>query len=156
MYRHILVPLDGSALAEGILPHARALTPDKGARITLIRSVPRIPSHTIEFDRTAHSPRGELVQHQREAEAYLEPLVAQLRADGFQAEAAVVQQNDPHEAIIDYALQHGVEIIALVTHGRGGLGRLVFGSVAERLLHQSPLPLLVVRPAPAAQSREPV
>lgn len=147
MYRHILVPLDGSALAEGILPHARALTPDKSAKITLMRSVPRIPSHTIEYDRTAQSPRGELIQHQHEAEEYLTPLAAQLRAEGYQAEAAVVQQNDPHEAIIDYALQNGVDIIALVTHGRGGLGRLVFGSVAEQLLHQSPLPLLVIRAA---------
>lgn len=147
MYRHILAPLDGSTLAEGILTHVRALTPDKTAQITLLRSVARIPSHTIEFDRTAQSPRGELNQHEQEAQDYLAPLVAQLRGEGYRADAAVVLQNDPHEAIIDYALQNAVDIVALVTHGRGGLGRLVFGSVAERLLHQSPLPLLVIRPA---------
>jgi nucleotide-binding universal stress UspA family protein len=147
MYRHILVPLDGSALAEAILPHARALTLDKTAQITLLRSVRRIPAHTIEFDKTAPSPRGEVSQHEAEAKAYLAPLVAQMRDEGYRAEAVVVLQNDPHEAIIDYALYNGVDIIALVTHGRGGLGRMVFGSVAERLLHQSPLPLLVIRPS---------
>jgi nucleotide-binding universal stress UspA family protein len=146
VYRHILVPLDGSAVAEGILPHVRSLAADKTARITLLRSVGRIPAHTIEYDRTAPSPRAEVVAQEQEAVAYLEQVAGGLRADGYTVGTQVILQNDPHEAIIDWALQNGVEIVAMVTHGRGGIGRLVFGSVAERLLHQSPLPLLVVRP----------
>lgn len=146
VYRHILVPLDGSALAEQILPHVRALTPDKRAQITLLRSVPRIPSHTIEFDKTAPSPLDAVTEHAQEAAVYLAGLADRLRGEGYQVETVVVLQNDPHEAIIDYARQYGADIVALVTHGRGGLGRLAYGSVADRLLRQAPVPLLVVRP----------
>jgi nucleotide-binding universal stress UspA family protein len=145
MYTHILVPLDGSDVAEQVLPHVQSLAMSS-TKITLLRSVPRIPSHTIDLDRTAPSPLAALRAHEAEAQTYLDSVAEKLRTNGIQVATIVIEQNDPHEAIIDFALANGIDIIAMATHGRSGLGRLIFGSVAEQILHQSPLPLLVVRP----------
>jgi nucleotide-binding universal stress UspA family protein len=148
MYNHVLVPLDGSKIAEQVLPHVQAIANKDATRLTLLRSVSRIPSHTIDLDRTAKSPLLEIRANEAEAQTYLDTVANELRTAGYQVTTVVIEQNDPHEAIIDFALANGVDIITMATHGRNDVGRFIFGSVAEKVLHQSPLPLLVVRPKP--------
>lgn len=144
MYRHILVPLDGSDLAEQVLPHATAVAQRGETRLTLLRAVARELPHVNQG-----LPRQPLVDPMpeilAEVERYLQRVSWRLRAEGYNVET-VVSTAPPAQAIVDYAEQQGVDLIAIASHGRNSVGRLVFGSVAERVLHSSQLPLLIVRP----------
>jgi nucleotide-binding universal stress UspA family protein len=146
MQRHILIALDGSPLAEQILPKVEALLAGQPARLILLRVVSRIPNHLIEFDKTSVAPREEIEANEREAHAYLERTAAPLRAAGHNVETVVMLEEHPAEAILDYLSAQPVDLLAIVTHGRSGLSRLIFGSVTEQLLRNANVPLLVLRP----------
>lgn len=136
MYRTILVPLDGSPLAERALPYAQGLAASVGARLLLVR---------------AALPRGFPVQGcadgeaqvTREAEQYLSSVADRLDTPGV-VEAAVF--SDPAaEAIVEESRLRCVDLVVMATHGRSGLGRWVCGSVVEAVLASSPVPVLLVR-----------
>ncbi len=150
MYKQILVPLDGSALAEMSIPHAISLAYATSSTITLLRSVPPLymtlpmaggfPASSEVWEAAAEEP-----EHARE---YLAGLAARIRSevDDLVIETEVVD-GDPASAIVHYAEQHpGIKLIAMATHGRSGVSRWIFGSVAEKILQSSPVPLLIVRP----------
>ncbi|NJM06460.1 universal stress protein [Candidatus Gracilibacteria bacterium] len=145
MYTHILVPLDGSPLAEQILPHVRALA-EVGSKpkITLLRAVPREYPDIVEGETTNNvvDPMTRLLS---DARSYLERTAALLRSEGL-AVAVAVLVRQPSDAIVEFANREQVDLIAIATHGRGGVGRLVFGSVTEKIMHLTPAPMLVVRP----------
>lgn len=149
MYRHILVPLDGSDLAEQILPHVRMLAAiDPQTTITLLRSVPPIFPVSAEYSGVFISADEQISALQQEARSYLDKIAADLRTDGYTVELEV-SELPAAEAIVDYAEHHQVRLIALATHGRSGLSRWVFGSVTQKVLHATTLPVLVVRPKAA-------
>ena len=141
----ILVPLDGSPLAEQALPYAQALlTP--GAELTLL--------DVVEEPEAIHGMSGRLLvsvedaqrmlEHQ--AREYLQKPEATLR--GAQTPVRLeVARGDPAVEILRVAAEQGVALIAMTTHGRGALERLVFGSVADRVARSSPVPVLLVRPS---------
>ncbi|HET9016518.1 MAG TPA: universal stress protein [Thermomicrobiaceae bacterium] len=146
-FRTVLVPLDGSALAEAALPQARALARLFAAELHLVRvaetarlfMAPGMDAGLLATDLTQ-----QLVDElEREARDYLEPVAARTRADGLTVVSAVVD-GIPVEALLAYASTHAVDLIVLATHGRGGFNRLVLGSVAERLLRLAPTPVLMV------------
>lgn len=145
MYTHILVPLDGSPLAEQVLPHVKALA-ETGSkpRITLLRAVPREYPDIVEGETTNEvvNPMEKLLG---DARAYLDRLASPLRSEGLEV-AAEVLVRQPADAIVEFAGREGVDLIAMATHGRGGLGRWVFGSVTQKIMHLTPAPMLVVRP----------
>jgi nucleotide-binding universal stress UspA family protein len=130
--KRILVPLDGSRLSEAVLPLAEALARDYEASLLLVRAL-----------RPAGSPEAE-VEAQETAEAYLRTMAADLTGRG-RAVDWKVWYDDPARAIADAARYNGVDLIAMSTHGRGGLGRLMLGSVAEAVVRQAPVPVLLVR-----------
>jgi nucleotide-binding universal stress UspA family protein len=130
--KRILIPLDGSRLSEAVLPLAEALARDYDADLLLVRAL-----------RPAGSPEVE-VEAQETAEGYLRTMAADLAARGRSVEWKV-WYDDPARAIADAARYNGVDLIAMSTHGRGGLGRLIVGSVAEALVRQAPVPVLLVR-----------
>jgi nucleotide-binding universal stress UspA family protein len=84
----------------------------------------------------------------KEAETYLERLAQPLRKKGLKVDC-VTMPGDPGETIVGYADENDVDLIALSTHGRSGLGRLVFGSVADFVMKKSGLPILLKRPQEA-------
>ncbi len=142
MARAMLVPLDGSPLAERALPYAEALARKTGAPLALVRAVPFLarpatdePYPTLAEARDAAA---------REARDYLDGVAARLTARGVAAETAVPYA-DEAEGIIEEARRRGADPIVMATHGRGGLGRWVYGSVAEAVLARTPVPLLLVR-----------
>jgi nucleotide-binding universal stress UspA family protein len=145
MYTHILVPLDGSPLAEQILPHVKALA-EVGTkpRITLLRAVPREYPDIVEGETTNDvvNPMEKLTS---DAQAYLDKIASPLRSEGLEV-AGQVLVRQPADAIVEFANREGVDLIAMATHGRGGLGRWVFGSVTQKIMHLTPAPMLVVRP----------
>jgi nucleotide-binding universal stress UspA family protein len=141
MFNRILVCLDGSALAEEILVAKRF-----GSKLVLLE-VTTPPSIVIE-PTTGYSHSTSLSEIQRseeEATSYLEDISQQLQGDGLDVEYLTIP-GSPGKTIISYAEENNIDLIALGTHGRGGLVRMAFGSVTDYVLRHSNLPLLVMRP----------
>ncbi|MBI2872262.1 MAG: universal stress protein [Chloroflexi bacterium] len=164
MYQRILVPLDGSELAERVLPHATALASRMGAELLLVQVVPlssqlaMLAAGNIEVGAAGGAPLAAMAEAE-EAEAkraseYLESVAERLRREGLEVQWEV-RRGTAAAAIIDCAMEHDVSVIAISTRGRSGLGRLVFGSVADAVLRQSGKPVLVIKPAPSSPQREP-
>jgi nucleotide-binding universal stress UspA family protein len=133
----ILVPLDGSTVAEAILPQVTELATLHGAEVVLLRVA------------LAHAFRGTdqtdaQVQAVQEAEAYLAGVVERLLASGIKAQS-VVRYGHAAEEILDHAETGDVDLIAMSTHGRSGVRRWMLGSVAEKVLRAAPVPVLLVR-----------
>jgi nucleotide-binding universal stress UspA family protein len=135
MYRMILVPVDGSPLGERPLPYARLIARAAGAPIKLIEVVPR-PAKA-----SSQQQAGELELHHA-VETYLSDLVR--RAAGGLDVDHVVVEGDPAEEIVKAAQQCQADLIVLSTHGRSGFGRWIYGSVADAVLRQAPMPVLLV------------
>lgn len=147
--QHVLIPLDGTALAEQILEPAVALGTVMQADYTLLRVLN--PLATAGHDPAGYPISGlvpeALKQVQTEAEAYLERTAKRLRAQSLRVRTRVVVGSHPAVAILDEASANPIDLIALETHGRRGLNRLLLGSVADKVLRGSPTPVLVHRPA---------
>ncbi|MFQ5897584.1 MAG: universal stress protein [Candidatus Methylomirabilia bacterium] len=135
----ILVPLDGSTLAEAIVPVAEALAGDYESELILIRAVaPRMVSGVESLEAKAKG-----------AEAYLARMGSQLRTRGLSKVRWSIRYARPDQAIAEAAVDNQVDLIAMTTHGRGGLARLLLGSVAESLVRLAPAPVLLVRGQPS-------
>jgi len=142
MYRRILVPLDGSARAERILPHVEGIAAKFGAAVTLLQVVePIVPVSSAEV----YTPSGDqLSERLSRAKEYLEAIQAKMRLRGIPAEVHLVSK-----AVVDgicetaEALQ--VDLIAMASHGRTGAARVFYGSVAAGVLNRVDRPLLIIR-----------
>ena len=145
MYQHIMVPLDGSELAECVLPHVEAITAGSSvSRVTLVQVV--TPLKLIGGVESHISPeeRHRLEQDSIELCArYLEEKAQLLREEGIMVESAVLF-GSVTDQLVDYTINHEVDLIIIATHGRSGVSRLFLGSVADRILRASPVPVLVV------------
>ena len=142
MYKKILVPLDGSELAERALLEAEQLARMFGSEIILFEVVPFMPIYG--------SP--ELVtplivdEKQRESvEAYLAKLAGELKQKGFNVSTMVKTGQQVALEIIDFAKERGVDLIAMCTHGRSGITRWVLGSVTLKVLTRAENPILLIR-----------
>jgi nucleotide-binding universal stress UspA family protein len=128
MIQRILVPLDGSDMAAQVLPHVRALATLFGARVTFMQAT------ADEASNVDVGPGPD----------FLAFAAADLASTGI-ATDTLVAQGPPADAILDTAEQHSVDLIALCTHGRGGIRRFLLGSVAANLIGNTTMPLLIVR-----------
>src|SRR5512135_1834640 len=137
MFARILVPLDGSALAEAILPQVTELAALHGAEIILLR-VALVHS----FPGTNQTEAQ--VQAVQEAEAYLAGVLQRLDASGIKAQQ-VVRYGHAAEEIVDQAEAGSADLIAMSTHGRSGPRRWMLGSIAEKVLRATTVPILLVR-----------
>jgi nucleotide-binding universal stress UspA family protein len=151
MYRRMLVALDGSAVAEQVLPHVEALARQFGSTVLLLRAVTPperlIASATDVGTGVAVDPEPFLEAEEAErdeARAYLQRVAGRLAAQGLSV-TVESPDADAATAIVARAQEIGADLIAMTTHGRGSLGRLVFGSVADAVLRAAPCPILLVR-----------
>jgi nucleotide-binding universal stress UspA family protein len=145
--RVILVPLDGSELAEGALPLARALTEALGGTLRLISVIDTGPAWPHA---RASAASDRLLEAERtKAERYLDERAAGLHAAGHQV-AVLLAQGEPVEQLLVAMAEPDVALVVMATHGRGGLQRWYLGSVADKLLHLAPCPVLLLTPDPAA------
>ncbi len=140
----VLVPLDGSILAELALNFAESLARASEARLILLRAV--VP-YTFGGTDEAEA-RAKAID---EAERYLARLVDRLTERGIEAEATV-RYGEAAPSIVGAAQLHTADLVAMCTHGRGGLGRWVYGSVAEQVLATAPTAVLLVRAWQALES----
>lgn len=171
MIRTLLVGLDGSRLAESVLPYAERLGLRRGARIILAQAVSVgetldpldlvdggdvAGASGVSALRYTASGHDSLIARSAVAEAdeYLAPIAQRLRARGCEVHTAVAV-GDPTEVLLDVARARQADLILLGTHGRSGLGRWLYGSVAEAVLARSPIPTLLVPASLASGSTGP-
>lgn len=147
MIKKILVPLDGSKLAEKALPYAKALAQKFEAKLILIRVL-----QTVLRPIVVMSSYGDMIDNvppafQDESEINLSKLYLKTVLDKLHLPARIrVLEGFPEaDTIIDFAGQESVDLIVMSTHGRSGISRWVYGSVAEKILQQAPCPVLLVR-----------
>jgi len=148
-YKHVLVPLDGSELAEAALTDALALARLSLAEVTLLKVVLPIEG-VIEIGTHDAIYVGEIWHiNKKQALEYLESVRVRDRISNepFKVHVAV-EMGPAAETIIDYARKHPVDLIVMATHGHSGLKRWVYGSVADKVLRGSHLSVLLVRSFP--------
>jgi nucleotide-binding universal stress UspA family protein len=149
-YRRILVPLDGSELAEQVLPYVKPFIDPSSTRVFLIRVLTTgIGDRTIAL-LTSYPPGLQLattVLHRAELQlrTYLRSVAAVLREEGAIVHTAV-RRGSPADEILAYAAEVDADILIMTTHGLSGLSRWVYGNVAGRVLQGAQSPVLLVRP----------
>lgn len=144
MYQTILVPLDGSARAEAILPHVEELARRHGSRVFFLRVVDPAGSLSGLEGLPVDVSRELIKQQIDEAESYLEAKQGEFRLLNIEAYTRV-RYGPIVQTIIKAAEDENADLIAIASHGRGGLARIFYGSVAAGLLQRVDRPLLLIR-----------
>jgi nucleotide-binding universal stress UspA family protein len=145
--QRILIPLDGSARSEAIVEQALALGQLVQAEYTLLRVVaPFVLGEAAFFTTPADFDPERTMRRQAEAQHDLDTLARRLQTAGAQVSTRVLITEQVAAAILEDASQHGIDLIAMSTHGRSGLARLLIGSVADKVLRGAETPLLLYRP----------
>ena len=149
----ILVPLDGSGLAEAALGPAVDLARAAGGRLTLVQVV--VPVSSVTDPPMSFSGSDERLTdlRRREAQDYLDGVADRIREQGVTASAAAVVAGSPAGALIDLAGGGHVSLVVMASHGRGGMRRLALGSVADKMVRAASAPVLVIRQPPRAPRR---
>ncbi len=147
MFRHLLVPTDGSDLSRRTATHAITFARETGARITFFAALPQHPVSFHEgYGLTDAGTRERLIATaERQGRAIVDPLVAEAAAAGVTAEAAATPCATVHDGIIAAAAHHGCDLIFMASHGRRGIGALLLGSETQKVLTHSKIPVLVHR-----------
>lgn len=147
MFRHILVPLDGSGFAEAALPYALEMAAQFDSDITLLRVIlpPRMGDGALspESANFLIKMRDDLY---KEAIDYLQQQKGSLRQQNFRVHYQVAESEDVAAEIISSVKAGNIDTVVMCTHGRGGISRWLFGSVATRVLQSAQVPVLVIRP----------
>jgi nucleotide-binding universal stress UspA family protein len=142
-FRRIVVPLDGSVLAEQILPRVMALAKFEEAEITLLNVlIPQSYSQKEMVEPSMPWWENDIAV----AQTYLFGVAGRLRRDGMPVTTDIVIGENVAQSIGDFAGREKADLIAIATHGRGGLARMLRGSVADAVLHSSRLSMLVFKP----------
>jgi nucleotide-binding universal stress UspA family protein len=156
MYECILVSLDGSTEAEAVLPEVERLLKAHPGKVVLLR----VGSYE-QYDKAVHEMQAEVSRKvgvalpsdevallrdasEHELRRYLDAIGTRLQAVGA-TPVVEVSFSDPADEIVFFAKHYGADLIAMATHGRSGLNRLLHGSITESVLHRAPCPMLIVR-----------
>jgi nucleotide-binding universal stress UspA family protein len=145
MYRKILVPLDGSKLAECALEHAKEIA--RGCGVTEIDLLTVVKRNQWWEDSLEDPVAIEKIEEDEKEhlQNYLEGIKQELQREGFNVKS-VLPENNEAEQILTYARNNGVDLIVMSTHGRSGISRWAFGSVADKVTRASTVPVMVISP----------
>ena len=145
MYQKILVPLDGSSLAECVIPHIEAIARPEESVVELISVVEPVEIPTkgkiALTDDDLKQINGEL---KKETRQYLEGIVERLRKTGINATYTILT-GKPAESLIDYVNDNPIDLVIIATHGRSGITKWYWGSIAEKILRAIHVPVLLVK-----------
>lgn len=146
-FRHILVPLDGSKLAEAVLPMAAAVASATGAQVTLLHSIERQAPQSVHGERH--------LAEESQALDYLIQVAARMPAGlRIQPHVHPNPQEDVAQSIVEHSRELGVDLIVMCAHGSSGLQRRIFGSIAQRVLTLGSVPVLMISPKPGQRMGE--
>ena len=146
MYRHILIPTDGSELAHRAVVHGLSLAKAVGAKVTVVTveasfNVYDVPASRVNLMTAAFD---EYAKHAREhATSILDGMANEAKVAGVQCETAQVIQDHPYQAIVATAKEKGCDLIVMASHGRSGLAAVLLGSVTTKVLTHTTIPVLV-------------
>lgn len=145
MYKHILIPIDGSSLSDAGLAQGLALARALGASVTVVTAystfhAPSMETVQLEGVRAAYEHQASEL-----ARSYLAEAETQAKAAGVPCTVELRESDTPYQVIIDIALTQGCDLIAMSSHGRSGITALLLGSQTQKVLAHSTLPVLVYR-----------
>jgi nucleotide-binding universal stress UspA family protein len=154
MYKKILVPLDGSELAECVLPHVKVIADGCGAdEVVFVQAVEPVtlPSgiwtdggEVFSEANAARTREGIDAKNKSDASEYLAGVVKRIELKDVNLRIELLK-GKVAESLAEYATQNEFDLIVIATHGRSGISRWVWGSIADRLLHSACVPVLMVR-----------
>lgn len=144
MYKHILVPTDGSDITDKATTAAIGLAKALGARLRTITIKEPYPYSALSEIRPV-PPQEFLDSKEQLAQRNVQKVVSACKDAGLDCEAVTVEGNHPHEAIIEHANRHGCDLIVMASHGRRGMQALLLGSETQKVLTHSQIAVLVVR-----------
>lgn len=150
MYEKILIPLDGSNVAEAAIPNVEDLAikmaPATQITVTLLQVISTLTYNFLTDDERAQVPytEDEMGQIKQKALDYLETVAAKMRSKGIKVDT-MVTAGHAAEGIIKVSQEIGANLIAMSTHGLSGISRWAMGSVTDKVLHESAIPVLTVR-----------
>ena len=157
MYNKILAPLDGSKISECSLEHIKEIaTGCHVSEVILLMVIEQPPPIHVEYSsRTQIEEETQRKEKERErvrekAERYLSGINENLTKEGVAARNVIIEAEEANsvaELILEYAESHGINLIVMSTHGRSGIARWAFGSIADRVVRHSKVPVLTVAPA---------
>ena len=143
MYKKILVPLDGSDLAEAVLPHVESLAKANDAQVVIVR-VALNPA--TEFAMTDPYIAGQMVQSlESNAKEYLNEMCKRLTEQGLKVTMQIAE-GPIADSILQVATDEKIDLIAMSTHGRSGVARWLIGSIADKVVRGANIPVLLIRP----------
>ena len=143
MLKKILVPLDGSELAEAVLPHVESLAKANDAQVVILR-VALNPA--TEFAMTDPTIAGQMIETlEGSTKEYLNAMYKQLMGQGLQVSMQIAE-GPIADSILQVAADEKIDLIAMSTHGRSGVARWLIGSIAEKVVRGANIPVLLVRP----------
>ena len=147
MFKHILVPTDGSELSLGNVARAAAYAKETGARLTLFYAQPEAPSAYAGLGVMSSPHLNEEIQTRLDeaAQEILDAADAVVREAGASCQRVVLVGSRPFELIIAAADSHGCDLIFMASHGRSGVSALLLGSETQKVLAHSRIPVLVYR-----------
>jgi nucleotide-binding universal stress UspA family protein len=143
MYKKILVPLDGSPLAEAALPHAEALAKSEHAEIVILR----VPSAPVSEFLSRDPMLAEMIHTdmEKESEEYVHNKVTELEKEHIKV-TGITKDGPVPDTILDVAEETHADMIAMSTHGRTGVSRWLMGSVADKVIHHAHIPVMLIHP----------
>jgi len=146
MFEKILVCLDGSELSEQIIPFVIEQAKQFNSKVVLVQAI-ATPSSVPTATGSVSGPalKEQINAQEHKAKNYLSGIALKLGDDGIEVEYSTLK-GSPGHSIVDYAHENEVSLIAIATHGHSGIKRAVLGSVADYVIRQSHLPMLVIKP----------
>ena len=146
MYRHILIPTDGSELARSAVRHGLALAKSVGAKVTALTVEGSFDVYSVPASRV-YEMSGAFAEHAERARTHagniLSGVAEEARQAGVACETVQIEEDHPYEAIIETANQRGCDLIVMASHGRSGIAAIVLGSVTTKVLTHTKIPVLV-------------
>lgn len=145
MFKHFLLPTDGSALSNSAVENAVRLAKDTGAKVTGLHVI--APFHVFTAHSTMLEETRETYEKEARAEAAraLDVVTRAASGAGVECDTVTAIDDDPHDAIIETARQKGCDVIAMASHGRKGVKGLLVGSETQKVLTHSSIPVLVYK-----------
>jgi nucleotide-binding universal stress UspA family protein len=145
MYKHILIPTDGTALSESAVDKGLAFAREIGARVTVMMTIEPAPMMVMAMVQLAEQQKRYHQHASDQAARLLGEALAKAKAAGVACETVQVDHDHPYQAIIETAAKQGCDLIAMASHGRRGFSALVLGSETTKVLTHSTIPVLVFR-----------
>jgi len=146
MYRHILIPTDGSELASRAVRHGLALAKSVGAKVTALTVEGSFDVYTVPASKV-YEMSDAFAEHAERTKAHAQKILSgvaeQARAAGVACETVQIEEDHPYEGIIETAEGRGCDLIVMASHGRSGIAAIALGSVTTKVLTHTKIPVLV-------------